>query len=75
MILIILVRLFYLSVLYLSTERLAKPYKSMCRPLKCRATNVYVPPLLRMENYVEENPGPTVYNVFDPNKTISADFS
>ncbi len=28
-----------------------------------------------MANDVEENPGPTVYDVVDPNKTISADFS
>ena len=31
---------------------------------------VYVPLLLRMENDVEENPGPTVYDVVDPSKTI-----
>jgi hypothetical protein len=37
--------------------------------------NVYVPLLLRMANDVEENPGPTVYDVVDPTKTISADFS
>jgi hypothetical protein len=35
----------------------------------------YVPLLLRMANDVEENPGPTVYDVVDPNKTICADFS
>ena len=31
---------------------------------------VYVPLLLRMGNDVEENPGPTVYDVVDPSKTI-----
>ena len=36
---------------------------------------VFVPLLLRLANDVEENPGPTVYDVVDPNKTISADFS
>ena len=36
---------------------------------------VYVPLLLRMENDVEENPGPTIYDVVDPTKTICADFS
>ena len=36
---------------------------------------VYVPLLLRMANDVEENPGPTVYDVVDPSKTICADFS
>ena len=37
--------------------------------------NVYVPLLLRMGNTVEENPGPTIYDVVDSNKTICADFS
>ena len=36
---------------------------------------VYVPLLLRIENDVEENPGPTIYDVGDPTKTICADFS
>ena len=37
--------------------------------------NVYVPMLLRMAKDVEENPGPTIYDVVDPTKTICADFS
>ena len=37
--------------------------------------NVYLPLLLRLGNDVEENPGPTVYDVVDPSKTICADFS
>jgi hypothetical protein len=28
-----------------------------------------------MANDVEENPGPTIYDVVDPTKTICADFS
>jgi hypothetical protein len=36
---------------------------------------VYIPLLLRMANDVEENPGPTIYDVVDPTKTICADFS
>ncbi len=36
---------------------------------------VYIPLLLRMANDVEENPGPTIYVVVDPTKTICADFS
>ena len=36
---------------------------------------VYVALLLRMSNDVEENPGPTLYHVVDPRKTICADFS
>ena len=79
-ILLILVRLFYLSVfLYLPTKRLTQVYKRLCQmivsftPMSCY--NVYVPLLLRMANDVEENPGPTVYDVVDPSKTICADFS
>ncbi len=36
---------------------------------------MFVPLLLRLANDVEENPGPTVYDSVDPNKTISAGFS
>ena len=36
---------------------------------------IYVALLLRMANDVEENPGPTLYDIVDPSKTISADFS
>ena len=36
---------------------------------------MFVPLLLRLANDIEENPGPTVYDIVDPNKTISADFS
>ena len=37
--------------------------------------NVYVPLLLRLSNDVEENPGPTIYEIIDPRETICADFS
>ena len=36
---------------------------------------VYVALLLRMANDVEENPGPTLYDIVDPCKTVCADFS
>ena len=36
---------------------------------------VFVALLLRMSNDVEENPGPTIYDVVDPAKTICVDFS
>ena len=36
---------------------------------------VYVALLLRMANDVEENPGPTLYDIVDPNKPICADWS
>ena len=36
---------------------------------------MYVPLLLRMVNDVDENPGPTIYDVVDQSKTICADFT
>ena len=37
--------------------------------------NVNVPLLIRQANDVEENPGPTIYDIIDPTTTVSADFS
>ena len=37
--------------------------------------NVYVPLLLRLSNDVEENPGPTIYEIVNSNNTVCADFS
>ena len=37
--------------------------------------NVYVPLLLILSNDVEENPGPTLYDIVDASKTVSANFS
>ena len=36
---------------------------------------VYVALLLTMANDVEKNPGPTLFDIIDPNKTICADFN
>ena len=80
MVLLILVRIFYLGVfLYLPTKRLAEQYESLSQVImsftQMSCYNVYVPLLLRMSNDVEENPGPTIYDVVDPSKTICANFS
>ena len=79
MILIVLILVFYLSVFYLPMKRITKQYKSMSEVIvlftQMSCYNVYVPLLLRMANDVEVNPGPTVYDVVDPSKTICADFS
>ena len=79
MILILLMLIFYLSVIYFPTKRLTEQYKSFSQVIvsftQMSCYNVYVPLLLRMANDVEENPGPTVYDVVDPNKTICAEFS
>ena len=75
--LLLLVQILYLNILYLPSN--TKGVKHLCQialsfnQMSCN--NVYVPLLLRMANDVEENPGPTVYDVVDPTKTISADFS
>ena len=37
--------------------------------------NVYIPLLIRQGNDVEENPGPTVFDIIDPTTTLSADSS
>ena len=37
--------------------------------------SAYVPMLLRLSNDVEENPGPTVNEIIDPNKKKCTDFS
>ena len=36
---------------------------------------VYIPLLLRLANDVEENPGPTIYDMVDLTKTVCADVS
>ena len=37
--------------------------------------NVYIPLLIKQANDVEENPGPTVFDIIDPTTTVSADSS
>ncbi|XP_044171263.1 uncharacterized protein LOC122955565 [Acropora millepora] len=37
--------------------------------------NAYIPLLIRQANAVEENPGPTIFDVIDPTRTICADYS
>ena len=37
--------------------------------------NVYIPLLIRQANDVEENPGPTIFDIIDPTTTVSADSS
>ena len=67
-VLIILVQVFHLCTLYLPlTQKLAEHIAWFsqaivsCTQMSCYI--VYVPLLLRMANDVEENPGPTVYDV------------
>ena len=37
--------------------------------------NVYIPLLMRQANDVEENPGPTIFDVINPMRTVSSDYS
>ena len=37
--------------------------------------NVYIPLLIRQANDVEDNPGPTIFDIIDPTTTVSADSS
>ena len=37
--------------------------------------NVYIPLLIRHANDVDENPGPTIFDIIDPTTTVSADSS
>ena len=37
--------------------------------------DVYIPLLIRHANDVEENPGPTIFDIIDPTRTASADYS
>ena len=77
--LIIFIQISYLCVLCLPLKSLSQPYKSFSQVVlsftQMSCCNIYVPLLVRLANDVEENPGPTVYDVVDPSKTISADFS
>ena len=76
---IIFIRIFYLSVFCFPLKRLSQPYESFSQIVlsftQISCCNIYVALLLRFANDVEENPGPTVYDVVDPSKTISDDFS
>jgi hypothetical protein len=78
-VLIILMQVFHLCILCLPTQKLAEHIACFsqaivsCTQMSCYI--VYVPLLLRMANDIEENPGPTVYDVVDPSETVSADFN
>ena len=37
--------------------------------------HAYIPLLIRQAKDVEENPGPTIFDVIDPTRTIRADYS
>ena len=72
--------MFYLNVFYLPTLKdVVGHYKLWSEVMfwftQMMCYNVYVPLLIRQANDVEENPGPTIYDIIDPTTTVSADFS
>ena len=72
--------MFYLNVFYLPTlKHVVGHYKSCNEVLfwfaQMMCYNVYIPLLIRQANDVEENPGPTIFDIIDPTTTVSADSS
>ena len=73
--------MFYLNVFYLPTlKQVVGHYKSCINEVMFWFTqmmcyNVYIPLLIRQANDVEENPGPTIFDIIDPTTTVSADSS
>ena len=72
--------MFYLNVFYLPTLKdVVGHYKLWNEVIvwfpQMMCYNVYIPLLIRQANDVEENPGPTVFDINDPTTTVSADSS
>ena len=72
--------MFYLSVFYLPTLKLVVGQYKMWNQVvfwftQMMCYNVYIPLLIRQANDVEENPGPTIFDIIDPMTTVSADYS
>ena len=69
--------MFYLNVFYLPTltdvvghYKLRNEVMFWFTQMMCY--NVYIPLLIRQANDVEENPGPTIFDIIDPTTTVSA---
>ena len=76
----IMLMMFYLNVFYLPTlKQVVGQYKMWNQVMfwftQMMCYNVYVPLLIRQANDVEENPGPTIFDIIDPMRTGSADYS
>ncbi len=68
--------LFFMNAFYLpSLKHFGKQYKNNNESIVFFIKAVHVPLLLRLCNDVEENPGPTLYDIVDVTKTVCADFS
>jgi len=67
----IMLMMFYLRVFYLPTLKLVVGQYKMRNQVvfwftQMMCFNVYIPLLLRQANGVEENPGPTIFDIIDP---------
>ena len=77
----IMLLMFYLSVFYLPTLKLlvVGQYKMWNQVVfwftQMMCYNVYIPLLLRQVNDVEENPSPTIFDIIDPMRIVSADYN
>lgn len=76
----IMLMMFYLSVLYLPTLKQVFGRYKMWNEVMLWFTqmmyyNVYIPLLIRQANDVEENPGPAIFDIINPMRTVSADYS
>ena len=74
----IMLMTFYLNVFYLPTlKQVVMQYKMLNQVMfwftQMMCYNVYIPLLIRQANDVEENPGPTMFDIIDPMITVSAD--
>ena len=76
----LMVVMFYLNVFYLPVLKQVVGQHKMWNDVmfwfsKMIFYNAYIPLLLRQAIDVEENPGPTIFDVIDPTRTICADYS
>ena len=72
--------MFYLNVFFLPTSKDVVGYYKLWNEVIVWFTqmicyNVYIPLLIKQANDVEENPGPTIFDIIDPTTTVSADSS
>ncbi|CAH3036358.1 unnamed protein product, partial [Pocillopora meandrina] len=72
--------MFYLNVFYLPVLKQVVGQHKMWNDVMFWLSqmifyNAYIPLLIRQANDVEENPGPTIFDVIDPTRTICADYS
>ena len=71
---------FYLNVFYLPVLKQVVGQHKMWNDAmfwfsQMISYNAYISLLIRQANDVEENPGPTIFDVIDPTRTICADYS